>query len=42
MRIDSGTEDDSHEYNDNTFEIHAKNWKETASSNMEKAMELKY
>lgn len=42
MRIASGTEDDSHEYNDNTFEIHAKNWKEAAASNMEKAMGLEY
>lgn len=42
MRIASGTEDDSHEYNDNTFEIHSKNWKEAAASNMEKAMKLKY
>ena len=42
MRIASGTEDDSHKYNDNTFEIHAKNWKEAAASNMEKAMELKH
>ena len=42
MRIASGTEDDSHEYNDNTFETHAKNWKEAAASNMEKAMGLEY
>ena len=42
MRIASGTEDDSHAYNDNTFEIHAKNWKEAAVSNMEKAMGLEY
>ena len=41
IRIGSGTTDDSSEYNDNTFERHANNWRNSNTSNLEKAMGYK-
>ncbi len=40
IRIGSGTNDDSREYRDDTFESHAGNWKQQGYSNIEKEMNL--
>lgn len=41
MRIASGTEDDSHAYNDNTFEIHAKKMERSSCLQYGKSYEIK-
>lgn len=41
VRIGSGTDNGFDEYNDSSFEGHAKNWKSQSASNIEKAMGLR-